>query len=81
MIIFESRLPDVPDVEIEASVSVAHVFQGDVLIQAGEDHLRMQVLGRSFRVSPTTSSRSISLSPEKWWNTRPDPAQALRHRD
>jgi 23S rRNA (uracil1939-C5)-methyltransferase len=54
MIIFESSLPDVPDVEIEASVSIAHVYAGDVLIQAGEDHLRMQVLGRSFRVSPTT---------------------------
>ena len=54
MIIFESSLPDAPDVEIEASVSVAHIFDGDVLIQAGEDHLHMQLLGRSFRVSPTT---------------------------
>jgi 23S rRNA (uracil1939-C5)-methyltransferase len=54
MIILESSLPDVPDVEIEASVSIAHVYDGDVLVQAGEDHLRMQVLGQSFRVSPTT---------------------------
>jgi 23S rRNA (uracil1939-C5)-methyltransferase len=54
MIVFESSLPDAPDVEIDASVSVAHVFSGDALILAGEDHLRMQVLGRSFRVSPTT---------------------------
>jgi 23S rRNA (uracil1939-C5)-methyltransferase len=54
MLIFESSLPQVPDVEVEASVSIAHIFEGDVLIQVGEDHLQMQVLGRSFRVSPTT---------------------------
>jgi 23S rRNA (uracil1939-C5)-methyltransferase len=41
-------------VESEASVSIAHVFEGDALIQAGEEHLHMQVLDRSFRVSPTT---------------------------
>ncbi len=54
MIILESGRPGVPMLEIEASVSVAHLFDGDVLIQAGDDHLQMQVLGRSFRVSPAT---------------------------
>ena len=54
MLVLDSVVPEMPGVEIEASVSIAHVFDGDVLIQAGEDHLQMDVLGRSFRVSPTT---------------------------
>jgi 23S rRNA (uracil1939-C5)-methyltransferase len=54
MLILDSTLPEAPDVEIEATVSIAHVFEGDVLIQAGAEHLQMQVRGRSFRVSPTS---------------------------
>ena len=54
MLIIDSSVPEVPGVEIEAAISIAHVFDGDVLIQAGEDHLQMDILGRSFRVSPTT---------------------------
>jgi 23S rRNA (uracil1939-C5)-methyltransferase len=44
----------VPELEIEAPISIAHVFADDVVVQAGEDHIRLQVSGRNFRVSPTS---------------------------
>jgi 23S rRNA (uracil1939-C5)-methyltransferase len=54
MLMLHSNSADVPELEIEASISVAHVFQNDVVIQAGEDHVQMRLLGRAFRVSPTS---------------------------
>jgi 23S rRNA (uracil1939-C5)-methyltransferase len=51
LLLLESDTPELPVLEIEAGISVAHLFQGDRAVLAGEDHVTMRVLGRDFRVS------------------------------
>ncbi len=47
----ESDAPELPELEIEAGVSVAHIYEEHAAVLAGGDHVTMQVLGRDFRVS------------------------------
>lgn len=54
MLILESGSPEAPELDLEATVSVAHVYEGEVLLQAGEDHVRLRIMEREFRVSPTS---------------------------
>ncbi|MFH1186331.1 MAG: class I SAM-dependent RNA methyltransferase [Chloroflexota bacterium] len=65
MLVLESDVPFVPELEIEAAISIAHVFEGDVLVQAGEDHIQFQVMGRDFRVSPTSFFQVNRIVTEK----------------
>jgi 23S rRNA (uracil1939-C5)-methyltransferase len=51
MLILESDSPESPELEIEAEISVAHVFEENAVVIAGNDHLMIPVLGRDFRVS------------------------------
>jgi 23S rRNA (uracil1939-C5)-methyltransferase len=51
MLILESNAPEAPELEIEASISVAHVFEENPVVVAGNDHIVISVLGRDFRVS------------------------------
>ncbi len=51
MLILESDSPETPELEIEADISVLHLFEEDAVVLAGGDHLRMRVLDRDFRVS------------------------------
>jgi 23S rRNA (uracil1939-C5)-methyltransferase len=51
MLILESSQPEVPELEIEADVSVVHLLEDDALVMAGNDALVIEILGRSFRVS------------------------------
>ena len=43
---------ELPELGIELPISVAHVSPAGTLILAGDDHLRMQVNGTDFRLSP-----------------------------
>jgi len=52
MLVLQSDSPSAPELEVEAAISVAHVFADDVLVQAGADHVNMHIMGRDFRVSP-----------------------------
>ena len=54
MLILESDSPETPELEMEADISVAHVFEDDAVIIAGNDHLTIKVLDREFRVSPAS---------------------------
>jgi len=65
MLVLESDVPFVPELEIEAAISIAHVFGGDVLVQAGEDHIQFRVMGRDFRVSPTSFFQVNQIMAEK----------------
>jgi 23S rRNA (uracil1939-C5)-methyltransferase len=49
MLILES--PESPQLEIEAEISVAHVFEENTVVIAGNDHIVISVLDRDFRVS------------------------------
>jgi 23S rRNA (uracil1939-C5)-methyltransferase len=51
MLVLESDLPESPELEIEAGISVTHVFEENTVILAGNDHLTIRVLDRDFRIS------------------------------
>ena len=51
MLVLESDSPESPELEIEAGISVAHVFEDHTVVIAGNDHVVISVLGRDFRVS------------------------------
>lgn len=51
MLILESDSPESPELEIEAEISVAHVFEENAVVMAGNDYIVIPVLGRDFRVS------------------------------
>jgi 23S rRNA (uracil1939-C5)-methyltransferase len=51
MLILESNSPESPELEIEAGISVAHVFEENTVVVAGNDHIYISVLDRDFRVS------------------------------
>jgi len=54
MLVLESESPEPPELEIEADISVAHVFQENTILIAGNDHLTIRILDRDFRVSATS---------------------------
>ena len=51
MMILESGNPDLPALELENDLSVVHTTEEDSVVMAGDDHLLMQVNGRTFHVS------------------------------
>ena len=51
MLVLESDSPATPELEIEAGISVVHLFEESSVVIAGEDHITMRVLDRDFRVS------------------------------
>lgn len=51
MVILESESPEAPELEIEADVSVVHLFDEHAVVIAGRDHLIINILGKDFRVS------------------------------
>ncbi len=54
MLVLESDSPETPELEIEAELSVAHVFEDNAVILAGSDHITIKVLDREFCVSPNS---------------------------
>ncbi len=50
-IVLESEDPETPELDIEAGVSVVHLFADNPLVLAGQDSLWINVSGREFRVS------------------------------
>jgi 23S rRNA (uracil1939-C5)-methyltransferase len=51
MLVLESDSPDAPELEIEAGISIAHVYEKHAVVIAGNDHIVTNVLGRDFKVS------------------------------
>ncbi len=51
MLILESDAPEAPELEIEADISVVHLFEEHPVVLAGGDHLWMRILDRDFHVS------------------------------
>jgi 23S rRNA (uracil1939-C5)-methyltransferase len=51
MVVLESEDPETPELEVEADVSVVHLFDDHPVVLAGEGHLFFKVLGKDFRVS------------------------------
>ncbi len=51
MLVLESEDPETPELEIEADVSVVHLFDEHAVVIAGQDNLIFKILGKDFRVS------------------------------
>jgi len=51
MLVLESGTPETPELEIEAGISVTHVYEENTIVLAGSDHVIMRVLDRDFKVS------------------------------
>jgi len=51
MLALESSAAALPELEVEAGISVAHILDRDCVVLAGEDHVVMRVSGREFQVS------------------------------
>lgn len=51
MVVLESEDPETPELEIEADVSVVHLFDEHAVVIAGQDNLIFNILGQDFRVS------------------------------
>jgi len=51
LIVMEGKTPYAPEVEIEAEVSAAHVYEDNALILAGRGELLLRVLDEDFQVS------------------------------
>lgn len=54
MLILESETPETPELEIEAGISVTHVYQENAIVMAGSDHIIMRVLECDFKVSASS---------------------------
>jgi 23S rRNA (uracil1939-C5)-methyltransferase len=51
MLVLESDSPEPPELEIEAGISVTHVFDENTVVIAGNDQVVIRVLDRDFKVS------------------------------
>ena len=51
MLVLESGNPELPELELEAGLSVVHLTGDDMVVMAGNDHLTISVKDRMFRVS------------------------------
>ncbi|MCK7527063.1 MAG: hypothetical protein MZV64_60375 [Ignavibacteriales bacterium] len=49
MLVLESQSSETPELEIEAGISIAHVYEGNAVVLAGSDHILMRVLGPRFQ--------------------------------
>ena len=51
MLVLESENPETPELEIEADVSVVHLFDENPVVLAGQDHLTTKVMEKIFHIS------------------------------
>ncbi len=51
MLILESETEETPELEIEADISIVHIYEDHPVVIAGSNSLTIQVLGKDFHVS------------------------------
>jgi 23S rRNA (uracil1939-C5)-methyltransferase len=65
LIVLESESPEPPELEIEAVVSITHVYEENTVILAGNDHIIIRVLDRDFKVSAASFFQVNTAMAEK----------------
>jgi 23S rRNA (uracil1939-C5)-methyltransferase len=65
MVVLESESPETPEIEIEADVSVVHLFDEHAVVLAGQDYLIINILGKDFRVSAASFFQVSTKMAEK----------------
>ena len=68
MLVLESDSPEPPELEIEAGISVNHLYEDNAVIIAGNDYIVMRVLDRDFRVSAASFFQVNTVMTEKMVN-------------
>ncbi|MDP1713192.1 MAG: class I SAM-dependent RNA methyltransferase [Anaerolineales bacterium] len=51
MLVLESETDETPELEIEADISVVHIYEDHPVVIAGRDHFFINILNKDFRVS------------------------------
>ncbi len=51
MLVLESDTEETPELEIEADISVVHIYEDHPVVIAGQDHFFVNILGKDFHVS------------------------------
>jgi len=65
MLVLESESPETPELEIEAGISVTHIYEENTVVIAGNDHIIMRVLERDFKVSAASFFQVNTVMAEK----------------
>ena len=65
ILILESDSPEPPELEIEAEISVTHLYEENIVVIAGNDHVAMRVLDRDFKVSAPSFFQVNTVMAEK----------------
>ena len=65
MLVLESESPAAPELELEAGISVVHLYEDHPVVMAGDGALRMCVLDRDFQVSAASFFQVNTLVAEK----------------
>jgi len=65
MLVLESDSPEPPELEIEAGISITHVYEENTVVIAGNDHIVIHVLDRDFKVSAPSFFQVNSAMAEK----------------
>jgi len=65
MLVLESETPETPELEIEAGISITHVYEENTVVIAGSAHILMRVLDRDFKVSAASFFQVNTVMAEK----------------
>ena len=65
ILVLESDSPEPPELEIQAGISVTHVYEENTVVIAGNDHVRIRVLDRDFKVSAASFFQVNTMMAEK----------------
>ncbi|HKY52951.1 MAG TPA: TRAM domain-containing protein [Anaerolineales bacterium] len=65
MLVLESDSPEPPELEIEAGISVSHLFEENTVVITGNDHVVIRVLDRDFKVSAASFFQVNTVMAEK----------------
>jgi len=68
LMVLESESPEPPELEIEAGISIAHVYEENTVVIAGNDHIVIRVLDRDFKVSAASFFQVNTAMAEKMVN-------------
>ena len=69
MLVLESDTEETPELEIEADISVVHLYEDHPVVIAGRDHLFINILNKDFRVSAASFFQVNTKMAEKMVNT------------
>ena len=68
MLVLESDSPETPELEIEAGISVTHLYEENTVVIAGNDHIILRVLERDFKISAASFFQVNTAMAEKMVN-------------